>query len=147
MTGFLLDTNVVSMSSPARATDEAFTQWLRRQETADSLFISVVTIHEITKGIVLLEQKGATAKARDIRAWLDTLVSHFHDRLLPFDIRTAALAGELEAQALSSGHHPGMADAMIAATARMHELTVVTRNIRGFRTFPVDIKTPADLSV
>ena len=147
MSGFLLDTNIVSMSSPTRPIDEAFAEWLRQQEKADLLFVSVVTIHEITKGIVLLEQKGATSKAARIREWLDVLVAQFDDRILPFDIAAAALAGEMEARALSAGHRSGMADAMIAATAKLHGLIVVTHNIRDFRILPVEIKGPEDLRV
>ncbi|CAD7023637.1 PIN domain-containing protein [Pseudorhizobium endolithicum] len=147
MSGFLLDTNVVSMSSPTRPVDEAFAEWLRQQEKADLLFVSVVTIHEITKGIVLLEQKGATSKAAHIREWLDVLVAQFDDRILPFDIAAAALAGEMEARALSAGHRSGMADAMIAATAKLHGLVVVTHNIRDFQILPVEIRGPENLRV
>ena len=147
MSGFLLDTNVISMLSPSNADrDERFIRWLHAQEEADALFLSVVTIHEIAKGINLLKNKGAAAKARALEAWLDALTLHYSDRILPFDITIATLAGELEAHALSAGYNPGMADAMIAATATMNGLTVVTNNLRDFRNFEIDVRTPADVS-
>ncbi|WP_215879261.1 PIN domain-containing protein [Acidithiobacillus ferridurans] len=62
VTGFLLDTDVISMFSPSRNTASAmFLAWLEHMDGEDRLFLSVVTIHEIEKGIALLESKGATA--------------------------------------------------------------------------------------
>jgi predicted nucleic acid-binding protein len=147
LSGFLLDTNVISMLSPSYADrDESFVRWLHAQERADALFLSVVTIHEIAKGVSLLKNRDAVAKARALEGWLDALTSHYSDRILSFDIAIAALAGELEAHSLSAGHTPGMADAMIAATAKINGLTVVTHNVRDFRNFAIDVRTPADVS-
>jgi toxin FitB len=147
LTGFLLDTNVVSTLSPLSVGPDApFVQWLREQAGQDALFLSVVTVHEISKGIALLKNKGATAKAERLAIWLDTVKFDFNDRILSFDSATATVAGELEAAALSRGLAPGMADAMIAATARRNELTAVTRNVRHFRMFGIDVLSPADLS-
>lgn len=102
MSGFLLDTNVISMLSPSHADrDERFVGWL--QEGAHALFLSVVTIHEIAKDVSLLKNRDAVAKAQGLEAWLGALTSHYSDRILPFDIATATLAGELEARALSAG--------------------------------------------
>ena len=64
LSGFLLDTNVISMLSPSRAEASAhFLEWLERMDGEGRIFLSAVTIHEIEKGIALLEHKGATAKA------------------------------------------------------------------------------------
>lgn len=147
MIGFLLDTNVVSGSSPVSGEkDDIFAQWLHRQAVQGALFLSVVTIHEISKGIVLLKHKGATAKAERLAIWLAAVRADFSDRILPFDPATAALAGELEAAALSRGLAPGMADAMIAATAKLNNLTVVTKNVRHFRMFDIEVLAPVDVS-
>ena len=143
----MLDTNVISMLSPSHADrDERFVGWLHAQEGADALFLSVVTIHEIAKGVSLLKNRDAVAKARGLEAWLGALTSHYSARILPFDTATATLAGELEARALSAGHHPGMAHAMIAATARINGLTIVTHSVRDFRNFAIDVRTPEDVS-
>lgn len=147
MSGFLLDTNVISSFSPIyREKDEQFARWLHAQVKLDTLFLSVVTIHEISKGIALLQHKGATAKAERLTAWLDIVKSDFSDRLIRFDETAAAKAGELEALAISRGIEPGMADAMIAATAKLNGLTLVTRNIRHFNMFDIEVLSPAEVS-
>lgn len=147
MSGFLLDTNVISATSPTHApTSGEFGAWLQQQVRLDTVFLSVVTIHEIAKGITLLTHKGATAKAERLAAWLDIVRGDFDDRILAFDAETALFAGQLEATAISNGHSPGMADAMIAATARRNDLVVITRNLRHFDIFDVAIASPDELS-
>jgi predicted nucleic acid-binding protein len=65
--GFLLDTDVISMLSPVRNTVPAlFLDWLEQMDRENRVFLSVVTIHEMEKGIALLDSKGATAKAADL---------------------------------------------------------------------------------
>jgi predicted nucleic acid-binding protein len=147
VSGFLLDTNVISIASPSGpGAPKTFAAWLRQQEELGTLYLSVVTVHEIEKGIRLLEHKKATARAADIRSWLERLITIFEERILPFDIEAATVAGELEALALSKGHQPGMADAMIAATAKSHDLTIVTRNTKHFAPFGIDISTPEQIA-
>jgi predicted nucleic acid-binding protein len=141
--GFLLDTNVISMLSPARAEVSArFLDWLERVDSEGRVFLSVVAIREIEKGIALLEHKGATAKAAGLKVWLAGLVSTYDDKIIPIDASAAALAGRLEASALSAGHDPGMADAMIAGIAKAHDLVIVTDNITPFRSFGIGAATP-----
>jgi len=68
LSGFLLDTNVISMLSPARAEASAgFLDWLERLDSEGRIFLSVVAIHEIEKAIALLEHKGATTKAAGLK--------------------------------------------------------------------------------
>lgn len=143
MSGFLLDTNVISMLSPSRADASAnFLEWLERMDGDGRVFICVVTIHEIEKGIALLEHKRATARAADLRLWLAGLVAAYDDTIIPIDLSAAALAGQLEAKAISSGHDPGMADATIAGIAKARDLVIVTRNTKHFLPFGVDAMTP-----
>jgi predicted nucleic acid-binding protein len=139
LSGFLLDTNVVSLLSPSKGeASPKFIAWLEEADAARGLFLSAVTVHEIERGIVLLERKGATMKARDLRQWMDGLVSTYEDRILPIDAAVSAISGQLEAEALATGHNPGMADALIAGTAKAHDLIVVTRNQRHFAPFEVE---------
>lgn len=138
MTAYLLDTNVVSLLSPSRA--ESATKliaWLDKAEETADFFLSVVTVHEIERGIILLERKGATAKASGLRQWMDGLFSTYEDRILPIDAAVSALSGKLEAVAIAAGHSPGMADALIAGTAKAHDLTVVTLNLKHFEPFGI----------
>ena len=147
VTDFLLDTDVISMLSPSRNTVSArFLAWLELMDGEDRLFLSVVTIHEIEKGIALLESKGATAKASSLRIWLSGLVSTYEDKILGFDVTAASLFGQLEAKAIAAGHHPGMADAMIAGIAKARDLVVVTPNTKYFLPFGVGVISPDDLS-
>ncbi|WP_395826432.1 type II toxin-antitoxin system VapC family toxin [Elstera sp.] len=146
MTGFLLDTNVISMLSPSRAeASEGFLRWLDQMDGQGRLFLSVVTLHEIEKGIALLEHKGATAKAASLKIWLAGLIATYDDKILAVDALAATLAGQLEAKALAAGHDPGMADATIAGIAKAYDLVIVTRNTKHFSPFWVSVQTPEAL--
>jgi toxin FitB len=143
MSGFLLDTNGISMLSPSRPEASAeFLEWLEQQDGKGRVFLSVVTIREIEKGIALLDHKGATAKAAGLKVWLAGLVTTYEDKILGVDAAVAAIAGQLEARAVSSGHDPGMADATIAGIAKTHDLVIVTRNTKHFVPFDVKVVTP-----
>lgn len=137
MTAYLLDTNVVSLLPPSRTeTATGLIAWLDKAEDTTEFFLSVVTVNEIERGIMLLERKGATAKANGLRRWMDGLFSTYEDRIPSIDAADSAMSGKLEAEAIASGHSPGMADALIAGTAKAHDLTVVTLNLRHFDHFP-----------
>ena len=136
MNGYLRDTNVISMLSPSRADASAvFLDWLERMDGKGRVFLSVVTIHEIEKGIALLEHKGATAKAAGLKIWLAGLVSAYEDKIISLDAAAAAHAGQLQAKAVSAGHDPGLAHAIIAGIAKAHDLVIVTRNTKHFLPF------------
>ena len=125
MSGFLLDTNVISMLSPSAPDVPApFLGWLERMDGEGRIFLSAVTVHEIEKGIALLDNKGATAKAAALRGWLFGLIAGYSDKILSLDTDAAAVSGRLEAGAIAGGHAPGMADAIIAGIAQAHDLVV-----------------------
>ncbi len=135
------------MLSPSRADASAsFLEWLERMDSEGKVFLSVVTIHEIEKGISLLEHKGALAKAAGLRAWLSGLVVDYDDKILAVDTQAAALAGQLEAKAISAGYDPGMADATVAGIAKASNLVVVTRNTKHFLPFGVSLTSPDDIA-
>lgn len=147
MSRFLLDTDVISMLSPSRTdTPPRFLDWLERNDSDGGIFLSVITVHEIEKGISLLEQKTASSKAMALRIWLSGLTAAFADRILGLDAEAAALSGRLEARAQTQGANPGMADAAIAGIARAHELTIVSRNARHFRSLGVPVLTPEEVA-
>ena len=131
------------MLAPSKAeASDAFLTWLDRRDGDGRLFLSVVSIHEIEKGIALLDHKGATAKAASLKAWLSGLVSTYDDKIIGFDAQAAAIGGRLEAKALAAGHDPGTADAVIAGIAAAHELVIVTRNTKHFLPFGVAVLSP-----
>ena len=143
MTDYLVDTNVISMLAPSRTdASAAFLDWLERMDRDGRLFLSVVTVHEIEKGVALLERKGAAAKAAALKSWLAGLLAAYGDKILNLDASGASLSGRLEAKAVSTGHDPGMADAIVAGVAQAHDLVVVTRNKKHFLPFGISVATP-----
>ena len=95
----------------------------------DDLFISVISIGEIAKGIELLE--GGKRK-RVLQSWLQILERDYASRILPLDREAAHIWGELTAAAQKRGKIVASNDGLIAATAHRHGLHVITRNISDF---------------
>ena len=120
---FLLDTNVISELAKTRPNSKVIA-WLGSVPSTD-LFLSVITLGEIRKGI---ENKRAASPgdATRLEAWLTTLVLHYRSRVLPFDQDSADQWGRLMAL------HPTVPveDSQLAATALQHRLTFATRNVR-----------------
>ena len=124
---YLLDTNAVS--EPSRPSpDPGLMSWARAQDEAD-LFVSVVTFGELRRGAVLLPQ--GPKRARLERAHKQAL-RWYARTLLELDLETLIAWGELSARCRAEGVAPGMNDELIAATALVHDLTVVTRNTADF---------------
>jgi predicted nucleic acid-binding protein len=147
LSGFLLDTNVISMMAPSRSSvSTQFLEWLERMDREGRIFLSVVTVHEIEKGIALLAHRGAVTKAAALKVWLAGLVANFDDKILACDVLAAALAGQLEAKAVTAGHNSGMADATVAGIASAHDLVVVTCNKKHFEPFGVGVSAPDEIA-
>lgn len=143
MSGYLIDTNAISLLSNNRAST-AFSNWLEQQQQQNALFVSSITLQEIQKGITKLDivKGGNTTKAARLRLWFEALVLDFQDRILPVDTKVALVAGELEGQSLARGHNGDLADILIAATAQTHGLSVVTANLRDFEPLGVTCLAP-----
>jgi len=93
------------------------------------LFVSVISIGEILKGIALLTE---SRKKRALEAWLQALEHNFADRILSIDLETCRIWGELTAAAQKAGRAVHAVDGLIAATALRHSLRVMTRNTTDF---------------
>ena len=131
---YLLDTNVISaVRRPDRAPQVA--AWLRGKPES-VLFLSVITLGEIERGIRAQERQNP-AVAADLRAWMDRTVRLFSDRLLPFGAEEARIWGRLSQDIGHDG-----ADLMIAATALANGATVVTGNVEDFRATGVALEDP-----
>jgi toxin FitB len=138
---YLIDTNVISAGAPSRvAASPELVDWMDRNSAA--LFLSVVTVAEAADGIAKARREGAVRKAATLVAWLDTLLHLYGDRVLAFDVAVARIAGTLSDVARGQGHAPGFADIVIAATARHHGLTILTRNVRHFEPLGVAVVDP-----
>jgi len=138
---YLVDTDVISATAPAAAAQRAELAAWMDAHSAD-IFLSAVTIAEIAERIAKLRRKRAKRKADDLSAWLRTVLHLYGDRLLAFDAPTAEIAGALSDLARGRGHAPGFADVAIAATARRHELTILSGNARHFVPMNVAVIDP-----
>jgi toxin FitB len=130
---YLLDTNVVSELRKPKP-HGAVVAWLESVDDA-KLFLSAVTLGEIQAGIeITREQDGA--KASELEAWLDLVAASYN--VLPMD---AAVFRDW-ARLMHKKSNTLYEDAMIAATARVHDLIVVTRNVADFKSLGVELLNP-----
>lgn len=135
---FLLDTNIVSELRKAKSgkANANVTAWASSVPYG-SLYISAITVLELEMGILQVERRDS-AQGAILRQWLDKhVVPVFHDRILPIDVAVA--------QRCASLHVPdprAERDALIAATALVHGMTVVTRNIADFQPTGVLLLNP-----
>jgi predicted nucleic acid-binding protein len=137
---YLVDTNVISASSPSRPVSPELLEWMDAHST--SLFLSAVTVAEIEDGIAKSRREGARRKSAGLAAWLETVLHLYGDRVLAFDMPTARIAGAMSDRARGKGHAPGLADVIIAATARRHGLTILSRNLRHIEPLGVAVIDP-----
>lgn len=105
----------------------------------DDLYLSVLTLGEVVKGIALLP---AGRKKKDLAAWLAGLEAQFSDRILPVDSETSRVWGELSARVQQAGLVLPAIDGLLAATGLRHGLRVMTRNTRHFMASGVAIVDP-----
>jgi predicted nucleic acid-binding protein len=130
---YLLDTNVISELRRPRP-HGAVVAWVRSVADSD-LHLSAVTLGEIQAGIELTRDQDA-AKADEIEQWADLVSASYN--VLPMDAETFRLWARL----MHGRSDTLYEDAMIAATAKLHQLTVVTRNVGDFAHFDVDLFNP-----
>jgi predicted nucleic acid-binding protein len=133
---YLVDTNV--LSEARRGSNEARI-WLRSVDPS-TIYLSVVTLGEIMKGIALKRRTDARAAA-SLTVWLEQLRDGHSDRILPISDRVALEWGRLAAERPRS-----MADALIAATAAIHDKIIVTRNVDDFADTRIPVINPWESS-
>ena len=135
MNGFLLDTNVVSELTKNVPNSQVIT-FLAAQ---NDLWLSIIVLHELDFGLNLLP----LGRRRDrISAALVAFVTEYEDRILPVDRPEAEQAASLRVQARRSGRVLHLGDALIAGTAKTHNLAVATRNVADFEGLDVDVTNP-----
>jgi predicted nucleic acid-binding protein len=132
---YLVDTNIVSEAR--RGTPEAIA-WLRSVDPL-SVHLSVITLGEVMRGIMLKENSDPKA-AGHLGEWLRKLRYDHNDRILPITDQIAVEWGRIAAQ-----RPCGDADGLIAATAIVHDLIVVTRNIADFDDTGASVMNPWDM--
>jgi predicted nucleic acid-binding protein len=119
--GYLIDTNVLSELRRGPRMNANVARWFAGVR-ADELFLSVLVIGEIRRGIENLRRRDLQAAAR-LEAWLGELLAEFGERILPVETAVADTWGRL-----GSPNPIAAVDGLLAATAIVHELTLVTRN-------------------
>ncbi|KRB24261.1 twitching motility protein PilT [Mesorhizobium sp. Root172] len=140
---YLLDTNVVSLLAPSKKrtpADEELVTWII--DRSSDLWLSVITAAEIEDGIANAKRIGATKKASALAEWWGE-IRHYHEgRILPLDLETATITGQLMTIARVAGISPGFEDIAIAATGKQHDLIVLTENEKDFRPLGVRYRNP-----
>lgn len=140
MKGYLLDTNVASATRKGRRIDSKLETWFE-SVADDDIFLSVLVIGEIRKGIEQVRPKNPV-KARALEGWLTGLEHQYGDRVLPITPAVADQWGRLSAiRPLST------VDGLLAATAMVHDLTLVTRNVTDVAHIGVTLLNPFTASL
>jgi toxin FitB len=135
---YLVDTNVISEARKRATANRGVRAFFRRVlKERTPIFISVITVGELRRGVELLRHRGDSRQAKRLEKWLEALLVEYQDFILEIDRDIAQLWGRLRAP-----HPENALDKQIAATALIHDLTVVTRNQVDFRKTGVRVLNP-----
>lgn len=137
MSGFLLDTNVVSEMMKHRPSPPVIA-FLTQQ--AD-FWLAALVVHELEFGLQLTPPGRRRER---LRSDLSRLLEIYAERILDLDRASAEWAAQLRADAARAGRPSDLADMLIAGTAKAHGLTIATRNVRDFEGMDIDIVNPWD---
>ena len=135
MTGFLLDTNVISELT-RDTPDPKVVAFLTAE---GDLWLSSIVLHELEYGLAILPQGQRLNRLRTMHS---QLVAAFTDRILPLDRSGAEWAAQFRAEARHMGRPMDLGDALIAGVARANQLTVATRNVVDFEVAAIDTVNP-----
>lgn len=135
---YLIDTNVISelrkKGNINSGVKDFFTQAASNRAP---MYISVVTIGELRRGIELIRYRGDLAQSQKLEQWLNIIIDEYDEHILEFSQEAAQIWG-----ALRVPHYENALDKQIAATALVYDLWVVTRNIEDFKTTGVKVINP-----
>jgi predicted nucleic acid-binding protein len=141
MSGFLLDTNCISELVRPKPEPRVL-NWMEAADEA-TLYLSVLTVGEIRKGVAVLTQ---SKRRTQLETWLEVdLQARFSGRIMPIDRAIADRWGLLTAEAKRKGNPLSVIDGLLAATALHHNLTVVSRNSSDFSNTPVPVLNPWEM--
>lgn len=135
---YLLDTDVISEARKGEKANPGVRAFLREAaRDGSALFLSVISIGELRRGVEVIRHRGDGPQAARLERWLDRVSIDFGDAILPFDQEAAHVWGRLRAP---NAENP--LDKQIAATALIHDLTVVTRNVSHYQTTSARLLNP-----
>jgi toxin FitB len=135
---YLVDTDVISEARKGDRTNSGVRTFFSRatQEGAE-LYLSAVTIGELRQGVERIRYRGDKSQAQRLEQWLLRVTSAYADRILPLDEETAHIWGRLR---VPNPENP--LDKQIAATALIHDLEVISRNVAHYAPTGVRVKNP-----
>jgi toxin FitB len=135
---YLIDTDVLSELRKKDRADPGVRAFFARIEAEQAaIYLSVVTIGELRRGIELIRHRGDGSQAVQLESWLEKILGDYQDCILAFDVECAQTWGRLRVP-----HSENALDKQIAATALIYGLTVVTRNERHYQGLGVGIFNP-----
>lgn len=138
MSMYLVDTNVISETRKKTKANQGVRRFFRQAvDDGTRMFISVVTVGELRRGVELIRYRGDVRQAGQLERWLESLLTEYEDHILDINPDIAQLWGRLR-----SPHPENALDKQIAATALIYELTVVTRNHKDFVKTGVPVLNP-----
>ena len=123
---YLIDTNIISEIISKKPNEKVLKFLL---ENNDNIFLSVVTIGEINKGIEKLDN---SIKKDNLKEWLQSLLSEFEGKILKIDIYTMLIWSDITANLQKKGIQLSIMDGLIASSAIEHNMVLVTRNVKYF---------------
>jgi toxin FitB len=128
LTMYLIDTNVISELRKGNKANPGVQQFFKQTAEQEAhLFITVITLGELRRGVELIRYRGDQAQADKLEAWLQTIINDYAEYILDFTETESQVWGRLRVP-----HHENALDKQIAATALTCSLTLVTRNVRDF---------------
>ena len=126
---YLLDTNVLSEIRKKQNANKGVRKFFERViADHEQVYVSVITLGELRRGVDLIRHRGDVRQANQLEKWLGVILSDYQDFLLDVNEDIAQLWGTLRVP-----HHENALDKMIAATAIINDLTVVTRNTKDYQ--------------
>ena len=135
---YLIDTNVISeVRKKSKANRGVWQFFQQAADDEEKLYISVVTVGELRRGAESIRYRGDIRQAEQLEKWLGALLAEYQDHILDINTDIAQIWGVLRAP-----HPENALDKQIAATALIHELTVVTRNEKDFTATRVPVLNP-----
>jgi len=135
---YLIDTNVISESRKRSKADHGVRDFFKQSAKQNArIFISVVTVGELRRGVELIRHRGDFRQASQLEKWLERLLVEYEDHVLDITADIAQLWGRLRVP-----HPENALDKQIAATALIYDLTVVTRNHQDFESTGVQFLNP-----